>query len=51
MDAPPLPVIDYNACPFEGCLFRKWVVAHDSDIFSSWKEDRKFLSKVKKEML
>jgi hypothetical protein len=45
---PPLPVIDYNACPFEGCMFRKWVVAHDSDIFSSWKEGRKFLSKIKK---
>jgi len=24
--APFLPVIDYNACPFEGCTFRKWVV-------------------------
>jgi hypothetical protein len=46
--APSLPVIDYNACPFEGCTFRKWVVAHDSDTFSSWKEGRKFLSKVKK---
>ena len=46
--AQSLPVIDYNACPFEGCTFRKWVVAHDSDTFSSWKEGRKFLSKVKK---
>ena len=45
---PSLPVIDYNACPFEGCMFRKWVVAHDSDTFSSWKEDRKLMSKVKK---
>jgi hypothetical protein len=48
MDAPPLPVIDYNACPFEDCMFRKWVVAHDSDIFSSWKEDRKLTSNLKK---
>ena len=45
---PPLPVIDYNACPFEGCMFRKWVVANDSDTFSTWQEDRKLLSKVKK---
>jgi hypothetical protein len=45
---PPLPIIDSNACPFEGCMFRKWVIVHDSDIFSSWKEDRKFLSKIKK---
>jgi hypothetical protein len=48
MDAPPLPVIDYNACPFEGCMFRKWVVAHDSDIFSSWNEDKKLTSNLKK---
>jgi hypothetical protein len=45
---PPLPIIDSNACPFEGCMFRKWVIVHDSDIFSSWREDRKFLSKIKK---
>ena len=48
MDAPPLPVIDYSACPFEGCMFRKWLVAHDSDSFSSWKEGRKFLSTLRK---
>jgi hypothetical protein len=45
---PSLPVIDYNACPFEGCTFRKWVVAHDSPIFSSWKDDRKPASTLKK---
>jgi hypothetical protein len=37
---PSLPVIDYKACPFEGCTFRKWVVTHDSRIFSSWKDDK-----------
>jgi hypothetical protein len=45
---PSLPVIDYNACPFEGCTFRKWVVAHDSTIFSSWKSDQKPVSTLKK---
>jgi hypothetical protein len=45
---PALPVVDYNACPFEGCTFRKWVVAHDSSIFSSWKDDRKPVSRLKK---
>jgi hypothetical protein len=45
---PPLPVINYNACPFEGCMFRKWVVTHDSDTFSTWQENRKLLSRVKK---
>jgi len=45
---PQLPVIDYNACPFEGCMFRKWVVAHDIEMFSSWKADRKVVSNLKK---
>jgi len=45
---PSLPVIDYNACPFEGCTFGKWVVAHDSTIFSSWKDDKKPVSTIKK---
>ena len=39
-NAPLLPVIDYNACPFEGCTFRKWIVTHDSEIFSTWKLPR-----------
>jgi len=38
---PSLPVIDYNACPFEGCTFRKWIVARKTTVFSSWKDDRK----------
>jgi len=45
---PPLPVVDYNACPFEGCSFRKWIVVRNSVIFSSWKEDRKPVSNLKK---
>jgi hypothetical protein len=38
---PQLPVIDYDACPFEGCTFGKWIVAHESAIFTTWKEGRK----------
>lgn len=45
---PSLPVVDDNACPFEGCTFRKWFVARDSTIFSSWKDDRKPVSTLKK---
>jgi hypothetical protein len=37
---PSLPVIDYNACPFEGCTFGKWIVRQDSPIFSTWKTPR-----------
>jgi hypothetical protein len=39
--APLLPVIDYDACPFEGCTFGKWIVTRDSEIFSTWKLPRK----------
>lgn len=45
---PSLPIIDENACPFEGCSFGKWIVARDSSVFSSWKEDRKPLSTLRK---
>lgn len=45
---PPLPVIDYNACPFEGCHFGKWIVAHDSTIFSTWRPARKPVASLKK---
>jgi hypothetical protein len=45
---PSLPIVDYNACPFEGCTFGKWIVTRDCTIFSSWKDDRKPLSALKK---
>jgi hypothetical protein len=38
---PQLPVVDYNACPFEGCTFGKWIVTRETAIFTTWKEDRK----------
>lgn len=45
---PSLPIVDYDACPFEGCTFGKWIVTRDFTIFSSWKDDKKLLSTVKK---
>jgi hypothetical protein len=45
---PRLPVIDYKACPFEGCTFGKWLVVRDTTIFSSWKGERKPAAKIKK---
>ena len=47
-DEPPLPVIDENACPFEGCHFGKWIVVHDDTIYSSWQEDRKSVASIHK---
>jgi len=45
---PGLPVVDVNACPFEGCSFRKWPVRKDTAFFSSWKNDRKQVGSLKK---
>ncbi len=44
---PPLPVIDYKACPFEGCTFRKWVVTMDVTLYSTWKRGRKPVTTLK----
>jgi hypothetical protein len=44
---PTLPVIDYNACPFEGCTFRKWKVTKESTLYSSWREGRTEIARVK----
>jgi hypothetical protein len=44
---PGLPVIDYNACPFEGCTFRKWTVNRTSKIYSSWQANRREVSTLK----
>jgi hypothetical protein len=37
---PKLPVIDENACPFEGCTFREWTVTKDSTLYSAWQDGR-----------
>jgi hypothetical protein len=43
---PKLPVIDYNACPFEGCTFGKWKVTKQSVLFSAWEEGRTQIGKL-----
>jgi len=37
---PVLPVIDPNACPFEGCTFGKWKVTKESAMYSTWQGGR-----------
>jgi len=43
---PTLPVIDYNACPFEGCTFGNWKVTKESKMYSSWQEGRTEIGSV-----
>ncbi|HZQ97061.1 MAG TPA: hypothetical protein VFA67_18765 [Candidatus Sulfotelmatobacter sp.] len=44
---PSLPVIDENACPFEGCTFGKWKVIKESAVYSSWRSDRRQIDRIK----
>ena len=45
---PRLPVIDDNACPFEGCTFRKWIVNQNTSLYSTWMDGRKAVSTLQK---
>ena len=38
--APKLPFFDWNACPFEGCVYRKWTAEAAVDVFDTWKPER-----------
>lgn len=44
---PHLPVIDFKACPFEGCTFGKWKVTKASTMYSSWRENRRPMAELK----
>jgi hypothetical protein len=46
--APALPLIDYGACPFEGCTFGKWTVTKSSTLYDSWKPGRKPIGRLTK---
>lgn len=45
---PKLPVVDYNACPFEGCVFREWTVRKQSTIYDTWRDNRKAIGQLAK---
>ena len=40
-------MIDLNACPFEGCIFREWKVIKSSTVYSSWGDSRILIGKLK----
>ena len=48
-DPPALPVIDENACPFEGCTFGEWTVTKETVVYDSWKGGRSPIGKVAKD--
>ena len=49
VNPPALPVIDYNACPFEGCTFGEWTVTKRTALFDSWKPGRVTIGKLEKD--
>ena len=38
MPAPQLPYLDWNACPFEGCSYRRWIARKPFTFYDTWKE-------------
>jgi hypothetical protein len=47
-EPPVLPVIDEDACPFEGCTFGEWTVTKETPLYSSWKKDRVETGRLRK---
>ncbi len=45
---PRLPLVDENACPFEGCTFGKWIVNRNTATYSTWKDGRKPVGTLRK---
>jgi hypothetical protein len=45
---PALPVVDINACPFEGCRFGKWTVIRTSALYTTWKANRRAIGTLEK---
>ncbi len=47
-EAPELPKIDLNACPFEGCQFGEWTARKAVVVYSTWKPDRHQVTTLQK---
>lgn len=43
---PALPYFDWNACPFEGCVYRKWTVKQPVVVYSTWGHARKAVGQL-----
>jgi hypothetical protein len=38
---PDLPFFDWNACPFEGCVYRQWTARGPVVVYDTWKRTRR----------
>ena len=46
MAAPALPYLDWNACPFEGCIYREWTARKSIVVYDTWNSKRKKVAAV-----
>ena len=46
MPALALPVFDWNACPFEGCAYRRWTARMPVAVYDTWKNSRKMIAEL-----
>ena len=45
--APPeLPYFDWNACPFEGCVYREWTAHEIVPVYDTWKGRRRQITQL-----
>ena len=45
---PALPFLDWKACPFEGCTYRKWTAKKAVNVYDTWKEHRRRVETIGK---
>jgi len=43
-EAPALPFLDWDACPFEGYTYREWTAAAPVEVFDTWEPNRKLIA-------
>jgi hypothetical protein len=48
MPAPALPHLDWNACPFEGCAYRRWAANTAVTLYDTWKQERQTIATLSK---
>jgi hypothetical protein len=43
---PPLPVFEWNACPFEGCTYRAWKAENKIALYDTWNKSRRQIGQL-----
>ena len=46
---PALPFFDWNACPFEACVYRQWTARRSITVYDTWKQGRHMIATLVKD--